>query len=206
MRKGIVINMENLNVVNDTQQAVVEPAQVSTDTGAVGTGTPEAAEKAETTVRRQSAAENSGFKKLRIENESYKKEIAELKQKLSGLSELESVKAQNDKYLDIIIKDKMARDLELIQKADPGVTDLASLGEQFIKLVECGVDASVAYNAVKKAKDGNLQPKPPGLGAIGRSEHPRSQYYTSKELDRLTAKDLEDPAVYKKAMESLKRL
>lgn len=198
--------MENLNVVNDTQQAVVEPAQASTDAGVALAGTPAACEKAEPTDRRQSAAENSGFRKLRLENESCKKEISELKQKLAGLSELESVKAQSDKYLNIIIEDKMARDLERIQKIDSSVTDLASLGDQFIKLIECGIDASVAYNAVKKAREGGLQPKPPGLGAIGHSDHARSQYYTSKELDRLTAKDLENPAVYKRAMESLKRL
>ena len=54
--------MENLNVVNDTQQAVVEPAQVSSDTGAVDSGTPEPDVNAESAVRTQNKVlrRNSG--------------------------------------------------------------------------------------------------------------------------------------------------
>lgn len=198
--------MENLNVVNDTQQAVVEPAQVSSDTGAVDSGTPEPDVNAESAVRTQSSAKNSGFKKLRLENESYKKQIEELKNQLSGLSELETLKAQNGVYLDTLVKNSMDLDLKAIQKLDPKVKSLSQLGDDFIRLLECGIDAKTAYSAVMKARESDLTPKPTELGAIGHSERPDSHYYTSNQLDRLTAKDLENPAVYKKAMESLKRL
>ncbi len=194
--------MENINVVNDTQKAVVEPETK----GGAKSGTPEESAKTEVAARAQSARENSGFRKLRLENENYKKEIAELKNKLSGLSELENIKAQSDKYLETLVKNKMDADLEAIRKIDPSITSLDNLGGDFLRLIENGVDAAVAFAAVRRATESKVLPKPPSTGAVGRSESPRNKFYSSKELDRLTAKDLENPAVYKKALESLKRL
>lgn len=198
--------MENLNVVNDTQQAVVEPAKDCANTSADGTGTPVPAGNAEVASRVQSNRENSGFRKMRLENERYKRELDELKGKLSRLSELESIKAQSDAYLNKLVSDKMNADLESIRKLDPSVSSLESLGGDFIRLIENGVDAAVAFSAVKRATEGKVTPKPPVTGAVGRSDSPKNRYYTSKELDRLTSRDLENPAVFRKAMESLKNL
>ena len=198
--------MNELNVVNDTQQAVVEPASEQAAEGAEAAGTPAVTGNAEPTVRKQSAAENSGYRKLRLENEGYKKEIEQLRQKLEGLSEADSVKSERDRYLDVLIRQKMTEDLSKIRSLDPKVESLEGLGDEFIRLIECGVDAKVAYRAVTGATDGKEKPAPPTLSSIGASEGVIPRYYTSAQLDRLTARDLENPAVYKKAMESLKRL
>ena len=198
--------MENLNVVNDTQQAVVAPAKECTNNSADSVGTPESVRSAEVADRVQSARENSGFRKMRLENEKYKREVEQLKTRLSRLSELENIKAQSDVYLEKLISDKMNSDLESIRKLDPSVSSLESLGGDFIRLIENGVDAAVAFGAVKRATEGKVTPKPPVTGAVGRSDSPRNKYYTSKELDRLTARDLENPAIFRKAMESLKNL
>ena len=194
---------EKENVVNDTQQTVVVSDKGSSVKGAAKDGTPSFADNAQISERAQSRTENSRQRRLRLENESYKKEVEKLKGELSCLSELESLKAQNKVYLEKLVKDKMDKDLELLKKQDPEITTLASLGDNFIKLIENGVDVSVAYNAVKSAEV--QKPLPPQMGAVGEGSY-GSRYFTSKELDRLTAKDLENPKIFKKAMESLKRL
>ena len=66
-------DMENLNAVNDARQAVVEPVQGgNASKGGDGTGTPVSVTQTELTGRKQTAAENSGFRKIRLENEAYK--------------------------------------------------------------------------------------------------------------------------------------
>lgn len=196
--------MDNLNVVNDTQQAVVEPA--TEGQGGTEAGTPVSVHNTEFTDRKQSPKENSGYRKMRLENEGYKKEIERLTKELESLSDADLVKAERDRYLDMIIRDKMSSDLSRIKEIDSGVQTLEGLGEDFIRLIECGIDAKTAYYAVKGVTDGKEKPKQPTLSAIGASEGIHPRYFTSAQLDRLTAKDLENPAVYKKAMESLKRL
>jgi len=198
--------MDNLNVVNDTQQAVVEPAVSTSETGAVSLGTPEDTDNAEFTVRKQSALENSGFRKMRLQNEQYKSEIDKLKQQISDMSDYDTLKQNSKLYLEKLANDSMLRDLERIQKIDPSVESLDSIGGDFVKLIENGVDATVAFLAVSKATEGKVSPKPPKTGAVGFSEKRERGYFSSRELDRLTEKDLENPAIFKKAMESLKKL
>ncbi len=198
--------MEDLNVVNDTQQTAVESASAENETGGALSGTPDECTKTEVADRTQSKAENSGFRKLRLENENYKKEIENLKKQLSGLSELENIKRQNSFYINKLISEKMERDLELIRKENSEITDLSELGDDFIRLIENGVEPLTAYNAVKKATDSKAVQTPPSMGSVGYSEGMQSRFFTSKELDRLTSKDLENPLIFKKAMESLKKL
>ena len=180
--------MENKNVVNDTQQAVVAPeVAVSEDGGAVSTDTGVA-------NRTQTAEQNSGFRKMRLENERYKKE-------------LESVRGKSNVYLNKLVENKMKEDLDTIKAIDPEVESLDSIGDNFIKLIENGIDAITAYYAVKRATDGKVgQKSPESIGMVGVPRVHKSEFYSSRELDRLTARDLENPAIYKKAMESLKRL
>lgn len=169
------------NVVNDTQGAVVAP-------------------------EKQTRAENSGFKKMRLENEQYRNEIEGLKSEIAELSKLKEVQKQSDIYLKKLIDDKMARDLKEIQKSDPSVESLDMLGEDFIRLVENGIDAAHAYFALKAAKENAKTKAPPTLSPMNSALDRQNTYYTSRELDRLSARDLENPAIFKKAMQSLKKL
>lgn len=195
--------MDNLNAVNDARQTVVESAA---NDGGDGAGTPASAAKAGLADRRQDAAENSRFRKIRLENESYKKEIEHLREKLSGLSELEKYKKQNDVYLSKLVENRIEADLRAIQQIDPGVTDLESIGGDFLKLIENGIDAKTAFTAVRAANEGSLSRRPPETGVVGVAEDSAGEYFSSKELDRLTRRDLENPLIFKKAMKSLKRL
>jgi len=199
--------MENLNAVNDVQQAVVEPAQSSTDQyGGAETGTPVEGTSPDIANRTQSAAENTGFRKMRLENEGYRKEIEQLRSQMTKFSELEKYKQSSDIYLEKLIENKMQADLCEIQKVNPSVTELESLGGDFLRLVENGVDARLAYTAVCTLNDRALTPTPPETGAVGVTEDGKGAFFSSKELDRLTPKDLENPTIFKKALKSLKRL
>lgn len=171
------------NVVNDTQGAVVAPQK---------------------TV--QSRAENSGFKKMRLENEQYRSQIESLKGEIAELSKLKDVQKQSDIYLKKLIDDKMERDLKEIQKSDPSIESLDMLGDDFVRLVENGIDAAHAYFAIKAVKENAKTKKPPTLSPVNTASGTGSSYYSSRELDRLTPRDLENPKIFKKAMESLKKL
>ncbi len=177
--------MNGQNVVNDTQGAVVAP---------------------ETEAVKQSPAQNSGFKKMRLENEQYKSEIESLKSQVAELSKLKDIQKQSDIYLQKLIDGKMERDLKEIQKSDPSVTSLDMLGDDFLRLVENGVDAVHAYFALKAVSENKKTKKPPTLSAMNTALDRQNTYYTSHELDRLSPRDLENPAIFKKAMESLKKL
>ena len=100
----------------------------------------------------------------------------------------------------------MAADLEAVKAIDPSVNDLGEIGGDFIRLIENGIDAKTAFLAVKTASDGKHSPLPPETGSIGVTESAQSEFFTSKELDRLTSRDLENPLIFKKALKSLKKL
>ena len=115
---------------------------------------------------------------------------------------LETAIRERDICLCRLAEEKMARDLERIQCEDGSVCELHALGEEFIKLIENGIDALIAFRAVKCT----CEQKPEVIGAVNTDGGHESEYFSSRELDRLTAKDLENPAVYKKAIQSLKKL
>ena len=190
--------MNEVNVVNDTQGTVVEsPRESAENTGAKEDGIAD---------RQQSHSQNSGFKKMRIENEQFRKEIESLKGTISELEKLKDIKATSDIYLEKLVNDKMARDLADIQKADPTVESLYDLGDDFLRLVECGIDPLKAYFALKESADSKKVKRPPSLKPMDTASFNQNPYYSSKELDRLTPRDLENPKIFKKAMESLKKL
>ncbi len=203
--------MNKTNAVNDAQQAAVEPAgSIDVNIGDGDAGTPASAVKAELTARRQSTAQNSGFRKMRLENEAYRKEIERLKNELSNTekrtAEYEKYKTRSDVYLSALVDGKMRADLETIRGIDPNVSDLESIGGDFLRLIESGVDAKVAFSAVRAASSDSLVKRPPETGSVGVSEDAQGEFFSSRELDRLTPRDLDNPVIFKKAMKSLKRL
>ena len=100
----------------------------------------------------------------------------------------------------------MRADLETIRGIDPNVSDLESIGGDFLRLIESGVDAKVAFSAVRAASSDSLVKRPPETGSVGVSEDAQGEFFSSRELDRLTPRDLDNPVIFKKAMKSLKRL
>ncbi len=193
--------MNDLNVVNDTQGAVVE-SQTECAENIGGTESTES----DLATRKQTHSQNSGFKKMRLENEQFRKEIETLRGTISELEKLKDIQKTSDIYLEKLISDKMARDLADIQKADPSVENLHDLGDDFLRLVENGIEPLKAYFALKDAANSKKAKRPPSLKPINTASFSQNPYYSSKELDRLTPRDLENPKIFKKAMESLKKL
>lgn len=121
--------------------------------------------------------------------------------------EYQSLKTKAEAYEQMAFDNVVKEDLAAIKKAFPEekARSVEELGEQFIALRAQGIDPIVAYSAVAAAKQATAKPKPPEMGAVGQKPVEK-EYYSNEELDRLTDKDLDDPAVYKKAMSSLLRL
>lgn len=229
--------MEETNVVNDTPQAVVEPATDLTETSGAETGTPEDVTNTEVAPRTQGKSENRAYAKMRREKEASDNtanklvsglkqlgfegetpdeilENIEAKNKNITVEELRKSKAEAEKALKNnpeykkmelqLIENGIQLDLVSIREVDPSAKP-EDLSEQYFILRQNGIDAKVAYNAIK----GNVVSpvsKPANIGPVGKSADKENDYFTSAELDRLTSKDLDNPAIYKKAMESLKRL
>ena len=79
------------------------------------------------------------------------------------------------------------------------------VGEVYCRLMASGkVDPVVAYEA-QVAATRRLNPVPEDMVSAA-SACSAALYYSSQELDRLTAKDLKDPGIFRKAMESLSKL
>lgn len=99
------------------------------------------------------------------------------------------------------------QDLDAVRSVYP---DLAAnrpeeVGEVYCRLMASGaVDPIVAYEA-QLAATRRMEPIPSDM-VSARSMGGASLYYSSQELDRLTQKDLRDPNIFKKAMESLSKL
>ena len=79
------------------------------------------------------------------------------------------------------------------------------VGEIYCRLMAAGeVDPVVAYEA-QLAADRRREPKPAEMvpaAATGGA----AAYFSSRELDRLSAEDLKDPGIFRKAMHSLSKL
>ncbi len=90
--------MDNLNVVNDTQQAVVEPASQSvTDTSGTPAGTPADSANAEVAPRGQSKADNHAAAQMRRRAEAAEAENQRL---VSGLAKYGYSGANTQEILD----------------------------------------------------------------------------------------------------------
>ena len=89
---------------------------------------------------------------------------------------------------------------------EDGTLDLVSQERLYNNLIENGVDAKVAFSAVRAANEDSLVKRPPETGSVGVTEDAQGEFFSSRELDRLTPRDLDNPVIFKKAMKSLKRL
>ena len=196
--------MENLNVVNDTQAPVVEaPSEPAT-----GGGGSEQPQDAELTGRGQSAEDNRKFRKLRLKIGEYEKQIESLEGRLKEFEgeDFAALKAQNQQLYERYADFKAQSDLKEIQRIDPSVKGLGDLGENFVRLIQNGIDAKTAFLAVRGQGMGGFKPEVPALGKLESTGGAGSEYFTSAQLDRLTEKDLNDPQIFKKAMKSLSKL
>ena len=104
---------------------------------------------------------------------------------------------------------RFEKDLQAIKEAYPDckAQHVEELGDVFLALMRSGnVDAVDAY-AAQLAHDERRESKiPPKIGALNKSQLPEKDLYSNDELDRLNSSDLDDPAVFEKAMKSMQKL
>ena len=86
-------------------------------------------------------------------------------------------------------------DLEAVKKAFPDVVakDVKELGEQFAALRANGVDAVVAYAAIKQAQGATKPKTPPSIGSVNNATARVKDFYTPAEVDAFTEADYKDP-------------
>ena len=104
-----------------------------------------------------------------------------------------------------IIGRAMEKDLRQIRLVNPRVKSLGELPPVYRVLrfnSFAPMDAEQAYSRAMAITG----PKPASTGSMAAAGAPEREYFTGRELDRLGAEDLKDPAVYRKAMKSLTRL
>ncbi len=94
-------------------------------------------------------------------------------------------------------------DLKAIQKMDPSVKSLTELGDDFFNLIRAGFDGVTAFTALRAKAESTKKEAPPVIGRVNSKTTEEKDYFTDKELNALSGKDLDDPAVLAKAMKSM---
>ena len=169
--------MNDLNTVNDVQVPVVE---APSEQPCCDSGSEE--QMADVTLRPQTRQENASFRKMRLENER--------------------LRLENDTLTQREIERRMQEDLAAIRELDPTVGSLEELGEQFGKMISLGVDAPVAFAAIRQSHRAKM---PPSLGALESQSGREKQFYSPEEVDRLSPAELGDPDVWERVRASMTR-
>ena len=121
-------------------------------------------------------------------------------------AEAEKTKGELEFYKNIAIQKFMADDLRTLQEVYPEVKSLEDIGDEFMSLLTATHDPILCYEAVKAKEAKTKKTPPPEMGSVGSIAGKEKDFYTSEELDKLTSKDLDNPKIFKVAMNSLEKL
>ena len=123
--------------------------------------------------------------------------------------EFERLQAANsaleEQLIDAEVNRLMREGLQSVQAIDPNIKSLDELGDSFVDFIAAGLSTEDAYWAVKAKERDTKVLAPDAIGKVADTKSERD-YFTSEELDALTDEDLNDDAIYEKAMRSLQRL
>lgn len=145
-------------------------------------------------------------KRRKQELEDSRATIAQLEEKLGAQSNGTDAM---DFLNRITTKGVMENDLKEIQSIDPKITSLEDLPEMFLALrfnTAHPMGAKQAFLAMRAVESRLSAEKPTSTGSMNSTGTAHSDYYTSAELDSLSAKDLDNPKVFEKRMKSMARL
>ncbi len=184
----------NLNAVNDAQEASVEPQNTEKPS--------------------QTRAENSAFASMRrrenqavMQREQAKKENAELSKELS---DIKSQTQKDSAELEDLREYKRTRliedDISLIKKEYPDFQISAdNLPEDFIRIMATGaVDAITAAEIIMARRRKAAVTAPAPLGAVNETSDREKEFYSPDEVDRLTKEDFKkDPKLLKRIQRSM---
>ena len=134
---------------------------------------------------------------------------AEYREQYERDLELERLQAQNsaleEQLMDAEVNRLMREGLREVQAIDPNIKSLEELGDSFVDFIAAGLSTEDAYWAVQAKERSTKVLAPDAIGKVADTKSERD-YFTSEELDALTDEDLNDDAIYEKAMRSLQRL
>ena len=134
---------------------------------------------------------------------------AEYREQYERDLELERLQAQNsaleEQLMDAEVNRLMREGLREVQAIDPNIKSLEELGDSFVDFIAAGLSTEDAYWAVQAKERSTKVLAPDAIGKVADTKSERD-YFTSEELDALTDDDLNDDAIYEKAMRSLQRL
>ena len=90
-----------------------------------------------------------------------------------------------------------------IRKIDPSIKSIDDLDAEYFELVKNGIDGLTAFMALKAKGENARRKSPPKVGRVVKSHGAQKDYFTAKELNMLSAKELDNPKVLKKALKSM---
>ena len=108
------------------------------------------------------------------------------KEALESDPEIQARNEELEYYRKQTIKAQMESDLTRIKTLDNTVKSLDELGEEFFKLIASGVDAVIAYNAIKASKP-QAQPT---MGDINSTEPKEKDFFTREEVEKMTQEEV----------------
>ena len=100
-------------------------------------------------------------------------------------------------------RSRMDSDLKAIRKIDPSIKSIDDLDAEYFELVKNGIDGLTAFMALKAKGENARRKSPPKVGRVVKSHGAQKDYFTAKELNMLSAKELDNPKVLKKALKSM---
>lgn len=133
-----------------------------------------------------------------IEEVRQQRVIAE-KQQQEETQRLAELEFYRNKEIERLMND----DLKRIQKLDPTVKALNDLGDDYFNLIKVGVDAEIAYEAVKQKKLRETKTAPPEIGRVNSNTKVEKDYYSPEEVDKMSTAELDNPKIWEKVRNSM---
>ncbi|MBE6008657.1 MAG: hypothetical protein E7235_05610 [Lachnospiraceae bacterium] len=98
---------------------------------------------------------------------------------------------------------RLEADLRAIRRIDPEIKEVEDLDEEFFELIRNGFDGVTAFMALKAKKENGKRSTPPAVGRVAKVSDAEKDYFTARELNLLSSRELDDPKVLKKALRSM---
>lgn len=155
--------------------------------------------------------EGEDDEELIINANAYAEEVDpdEYRERYEADRELADLRAQNEELQELLTNQEIERlmqeGLREVQELDPNIKSLEELGDAFVNFISSGLTTKQAYYATLAYNNNEKVFAPDAIGKVADTKAERD-FFTSEELDQLTDEELNDPAIFAKAMKSLERL
>jgi hypothetical protein len=119
------------------------------------------------------------------------------------------LQAENEFFRSIAKSAAMKEDLTTLKSAYPNdakvqsLKDITELGNDFFGFMSALKDPAKAYDALLIMQGRTTKPVPPDIGAVNSSAGKEKDFYTSAEVDKLSKKDLDNPKIMARVMDSM---